>query len=73
MFEKMRERKWLDHYETMYGLTKACQGVSRRISFPNVLDQAPAVFERFGDKLEKTFITFMEDAIPHHKSFLEQL
>jgi len=71
MFEKMRERNWLEKYQTMFGLTKACQGVSRRISFDNVLDQAPLIYDQFSEKIEKTFITFMEDAIPHHKSFLE--
>lgn len=73
MFEKMRKRNWLEKYKTMEGLTKACQGVSRRISFDNVLDQAPLIYEQFQEKIEKTFITFMEDAIPHHTAFLEEI
>ncbi len=73
MFEKMRKRNWLEHYKTMFGLTKACQGVSKRISFGNVLDKAPLIYGQFGEKVEKTFITFMEDAIPHHKAFLKEI
>jgi len=36
-----RERKWLDHYPTDFGLAKSCEGVSKRISFPNKLAEAP--------------------------------
>jgi len=73
VFEKMRERNWLEQYQYMHGLTKACEGVSRRISFPNKLGEAPLIYEQLSEKIEKTFITFMEDAIPHHESFLRDL
>ncbi|MFT5779421.1 MAG: acyl carrier protein phosphodiesterase [Crocinitomicaceae bacterium] len=73
MLEKMRKKNWLEQYQYMSGLTKACQGVSRRISFPNSLTEGPAVFTDFEEKIVKTFITFMKDAIPHHKAFLNDL
>ena len=73
VFEKMGERNWLEQYQYMHGLTKACEGVSRRISFPNKLEEAPIVYQQFSKKIEKTFITFMEDAIPHHDTFLRDL
>lgn len=73
VLDKMRERNWLEQYQYMYGLTKACEGVSRRISFPNKLAEAPVIFEQLSEKIEQTFITFMKDAIPHHASFLSDL
>jgi acyl carrier protein phosphodiesterase len=73
MLQKMREKNWLEQYQYTSGLTKACHGVSRRISFPNTLMKGPEVFTDYEDKIVKTFITFMKDAIPHHKAFLTNL
>jgi acyl carrier protein phosphodiesterase len=58
----LRTKKWMDHYPTSYGLKKLCEGVSRRISFPNALGKAPRVFENHKIEISKVFHQFMEDA-----------
>lgn len=73
MIARMKERNWLYQYQFEYGLLKACKGVSSRISFPNVLDTAHKVFKTYEKDIEKSFFAFMEDAIPHHKGFIEKL
>jgi acyl carrier protein phosphodiesterase len=73
MIARMKERNWLYQYQFPYGLMKASQGVSSRISFPNVLNKAHEVFVDFEQDVEKAFVAFMKDAIPHHKEFIEKL
>lgn len=73
MIDRMKERNWLYQYQFEYGLMKACQGVSSRISFPNVLDTAHRVFKEHEQDVEKAFFEFMQDAIPHHKEFIGNL
>ena len=73
MMTRMKERNWLYQYQFEYGLMKACKGVSSRISFPNVLDSAHKVLKTYEKEVEKSFFAFMDDAIPHHKDFIENL
>ena len=70
--DKMREHKWMYHYKTTFGLTKACEGLSKRISFPNVLHKGAQVFEIHEANIEKTFREFMDDAIPFYASYFEK-
>jgi acyl carrier protein phosphodiesterase len=58
-----RERKWLDHYPTSFGLEKSCQGVSSRISFPNQLSQAPEIFYQNEEVIKKVFDQYMLEAV----------
>jgi len=69
VLSKMKEEEWLHHYQTTYGLTKACQGLSARISFPNVLHTAPQVFEENTQKIETCFHIFMTDAVPFYRDY----
>jgi acyl carrier protein phosphodiesterase len=60
---RMREVKWLSYYAEFYGLTKACEGVSLRLSFPNKLPEAPGVFLRYQTEITIAFHAFMADGI----------
>ncbi len=60
---RMRDVKWLSYYAEFYGLTKACEGVSSRLSFPNKLSIAPSVFLRFHSEITAGFHAFMPDGI----------
>ncbi|MBM3186916.1 MAG: acyl carrier protein phosphodiesterase [Bacteroidetes bacterium] len=60
-----RERKWLDHYPTVFGLAKSCEGVSKRISFENKLAEAPDTFYKREKEIEAVFQQYMEDAKNH--------
>jgi acyl carrier protein phosphodiesterase len=59
---KMRKYKWLNYYHTMEGLQKACEGVSKRISFETQLPHAPSVFSEKQQMIEIAFDVFMQDA-----------
>ena len=73
MIDRMKAKNWLYQYQFEYGLMKACQGVSSRISFPNVLDTAHRVFKTYESEVEASFNQFMADAIPHHTEYLNRL
>jgi len=60
-----RTRKWLNHYPTSFGLQKSCEGVSKRISFENVLYKAPEIFYKKEHEIEMSFIQYMTDAQSH--------
>jgi acyl carrier protein phosphodiesterase len=57
-----RDRKWLNHYPTHFGLAKSCEGVSRRISFANKLADAPDVYYKHEQAIEQVFQGYMTDA-----------
>ena len=59
---KLIEYNWISHYPTLYGLDKSCQGVSRRISFPNELKNGKTVFIEHQQEITETFYQFMEEA-----------
>lgn len=69
VLSKMKEDQWLKQYQTMLGLSKACQGLSNRISFPNVLHMAPEVFIEHKEVIESSFRVFMNDARPFFEEY----
>ncbi len=60
---RMKQVKWMSYYAELYGLTKACEGVSSRLSFPNKLNDAPGVFLRFQTEITDGFHAYMTDGI----------
>jgi len=58
-----RTRKWLDYYPTAFGLAKSCEGVSKRISFENMLHKAPEQFYKRENDIQACFEIYMKDAI----------
>jgi acyl carrier protein phosphodiesterase len=62
LIAKMGEKNWLYQYQFEHELYKACQGVSRRISFENELVNGLDVFHEFRPEIEKTFDIYMRDA-----------
>ncbi|MBU2018147.1 MAG: acyl carrier protein phosphodiesterase [Bacteroidetes bacterium] len=73
VLSKMKEKNWLYQYQFPYGLYKACQGVSSRISFPNELKNGLIVFEANESIISSTFAVYMNDAIPHFQSIRANL
>ncbi len=69
VMRKMKEGKWLQHTETMYGLKQSCYGVSKMISFNNILSSAPDVFLKNQKQIEESFYIFMKDAISYFDDF----
>lgn len=58
----MRIHNWLSHYPSSYGLMKSSEGVSRKLSFPNVLNKAAQVFEKHEAEITRCFEKYMYDA-----------
>jgi acyl carrier protein phosphodiesterase len=58
----MRAHNWLSHYPSKYGLIKSCEGVSRKLSFPNALNTAALVFENHEEEITRCFTKYMHDA-----------
>ncbi len=69
VIKKMKTDDWLYNYQFFSGLTFACQGLSKRISFSNQLWNAPDVFNRYQPEIEDVFSQFMSDAIPHFNNY----
>tara|TARA_R110000737_G_scaffold350964_1_gene391681 strand:- start:47171 stop:47704 length:534 start_codon:yes stop_codon:yes gene_type:complete len=65
MLKKMMEKNWLYQYQFKHGLYKACQGVSRRISFANELVNGLEVFEEYESTIETAFEAYMIEAKTH--------
>jgi acyl carrier protein phosphodiesterase len=63
VMDKIHEGDWILNYRFHHGLEFACYGLSRRISFPNVLHKAPTVFLAHEAEIERCFRSFMEDAL----------
>ncbi len=62
MISKMVEMNWISCYPTLEGLEKACQGVSKRLSFDNNLKFGKDVFLKFESEFESVFFEYMKDA-----------
>ncbi|MBP6091769.1 MAG: acyl carrier protein phosphodiesterase [Crocinitomicaceae bacterium] len=59
---KMKSYKWMSYYHSHEGLTKACHGVSSRISFENQLKNAPSIFLSREQEITSVFFQYMEAA-----------
>jgi acyl carrier protein phosphodiesterase len=69
MIAKMKEMNWLYNYRTHEGLTYACSGLSKRISFDNLLHKAPDVYLENEALITDTFHRFMAEAISYFEDY----
>lgn len=65
VLSKMKHDNWLLAYREFKGLEMACKGLSQRIRFKNVLDQAPQAYLQHNQLVEQTFRIYMSDALAH--------
>jgi len=63
--DKLCLHKWMTAYDSLYGLDKMCNGVSKRISFENSLPKGLSVFLTFQTPIEQAFNEYMRDANEH--------
>jgi acyl carrier protein phosphodiesterase len=73
LIDKMKEGRWLYHYKSAHGLNCACLVLSKRISFPNALHEAPGIFVKFEKDIHFAFKSFMSDAIPYFESYHKKI
>lgn len=66
---QLKTINWMHYYPTHEGLTKACNGISKRLSFDNKLPSAPIIFNEMEPEITLTFLQFMKDAIRHFEDF----
>lgn len=69
MIAKMKDMNWLYNYRTHEGLTYACSGLSKRISFDNLLHKAPDVYLENEALITDTFHRFMAEAISYFEDY----
>jgi acyl carrier protein phosphodiesterase len=71
--QRLRSKNWMHYYQLEYGLDKACNGVSRRISFPNTLINGLQVFKANEKIIRSSFDKYMIEATKHfsdwHKGY----
>jgi acyl carrier protein phosphodiesterase len=67
---QLRKHQWVNHYASQEGLYRLCQGVSKKLSFPNQLGQAYVSFEKNQPEIIETFDAYMHDAVPHFQKML---
>lgn len=72
LLEMIHKNKWILSYQQIDGLIMASNGLSKRISFPNKLTEAPKIYLSNRYNIENTFNSFMEDAIQRFPSIFEQ-
>lgn len=63
--DRLKGYRWMHYYDKEEGLSKACQGVGSRISFPNELKHGLKVFRANRLLIEATFETYMQEAHQH--------
>lgn len=71
VYGKMKEYDWLGQYSSHQGLTKACQGLNRRISFENSLDRAPQVFLEKEKIITDAFHAYMNEANQYFSEYFK--
>lgn len=69
---RMRTGDWLYKYSEKDGLNKACNGVSNRISFDNVLGEGLSIFEKHEAAINQSFEAFMKEAIPFFNNYFSK-
>lgn len=73
LIHQMRIHRWLNHYPTFYGLQKACEGVSKRLSFENTLIHAPEIYLKHEEIINRCFSDYMLDAKPYFQQKINSL
>lgn len=58
----MHKQNWLIQYQNIDGLVMASTGLSKRISFPNNLNEADIVFIEYIEEIEHVFNIYILDA-----------
>lgn len=62
LLTNMKENNWIEGYEKIEGLDMASKGLSKRISFPNKLNQSECVFLEHQPAIYEAFHQYMIDA-----------
>ncbi len=72
VLSKMKQEHWLLHYAEVEGLRRASHGLSRRISFENVLHKAPEVFLDNETIITEAFEKYMLDAQTYFSDYYRE-
>lgn len=66
--QSLKQHNWISYYPGLFGLYKSCNGLSRRLSFPNELKNVWKIYLKHESLIETYFEKFSEEA----KAFFEE-
>lgn len=72
LLARIKEHNWMHYYPFLDGLDKACNGLSKRISFDNQLSKGAEVFTKKESTITSAFEAFMIDAQDHFSAYLKK-
>ena len=73
MYAKLKEFRWLFHYETEEGIDRVLWQFSRRIGFKNDLSRCMAIYQDQKIAMDKDFEAFMASIVDNSAPFIAQL
>lgn len=63
LLSTIEQQEWIQNYKHHEGLSFACNGLSRRLSFSNNLHEAPKFYKKNEQLINHVFFIFINDAI----------
>lgn len=73
MYSKLKEYKWLFHYDTEEGIDQVLWQFSRRLGFKNDLTQCMTIYQGQKAAIDKDFEDFMKSIVENSQPFIQQL
>lgn len=73
MYAKLKEFRWLYHYQTEEGIDQVLWQFSRRLSFKNDLSRCMAIYQDQKAAMDKDFKDFMTSIVENSVPYIAQL
>ena len=68
----MVSQDWLTNYAGFYGIERALEGLSRRASFQNTMNEAIVELKEHYELFDQEFMAFFPDILQHIQPFLQE-
>lgn len=71
MLDHLLQHNWFKNYSTLEGIQLTLNGISKRTTFDNNLNDALRIMKRYEIEIENDFSLFFPELIAHCKDFIE--